>query len=897
VTASLQPGAVVGRFRIVSLLGAGGMGQVYLARDESLDRSVALKILPPELVKNDERVRRFIQEAKSASSLSHPNIVTIHEIGETAVDATRVHFIAMELVQGSTLKDLIHTKKTDLRTLLRYLAQAAEGIGKAHAAGIVHRDLKPENLMVTDDGFAKVLDFGLAKLTETGVGNTTETRTALGAPTGAGMILGTVGYMSPEQVQAKPLDHRSDIFSFGCILYEAATRQRPFVADSDIETLHQIVKEKPTAVEELNAQVPADVRRLIRRCLAKAPEQRLQSMKDLALELAEIAEQYDTLSSGPSGASGGSAVSGIETKLPGIGRFSATARGAIGAGAIVGLAALAFMGWQQFVRRTERAPTSLASLQIASLARITGMTQAILSADGRLLAYTLEQSRFRQFSIVARQMATNQDVIIVPEESNPGLAGISPDGSYVYFSRGAIDRRRHLYRVPSVGGVPRQVFEDVDQLSFSPDGKQIVVVAGSGLRIANADGTEPRTLVTIKQGSVSAPAWSPDGKHIVAAVYRPATPPTHLVAFNAADGREQAVGTTRWSNMWALAWLPDGTGLVATGTGAGDGTQKLWFVTWPDGATRRITNDTKTYRGSVSVSADSKTLATLLVGFETSLWVAPGDQPENVTRVAGETPVSVTALPDGRVLHRTEPTPDKQQLWAMAADGTGRQRLTPDHLVPESRLLIAAQADVIVFTTSRPNPIRRVWRMDSNGGGLAEVLIDKDAVLYEISPDGRSLYVGKRDAANSTILPEIWRVSIAGGAEELVGDTRKASPPKFSPNGRLIHRLLTKPERRTDQQIEIVDAAGGNVIRTLTLPASDTLLAWAPSSDALLVMRMVDRSNNAWRVPIDGRPATQATRFGPNEFSGGTYTADGSRLFLLRRERTPGEMLLFTNFR
>ena len=161
---SLQPGAVVGRFRVVSLLGAGGMGEVYLARDESLDRSVALKILPPDLVKNDERVRRFVQEAKSASSLSHPNIVTIYEIGEAEVLGQPVHFIAMELVKGSTLKDLIHAKKTDLRTLIGYLAKAAEGVAKAHAAGIVHRDLKPENIMVTDDGYAKVLDFGLAKL-------------------------------------------------------------------------------------------------------------------------------------------------------------------------------------------------------------------------------------------------------------------------------------------------------------------------------------------------------------------------------------------------------------------------------------------------------------------------------------------------------------------------------------------------------------------------------------------------------------------------------------------------------------------------------------------------------------------------------------------------------------
>jgi serine/threonine protein kinase len=279
---------------VVSLLGAGGMGEVYLARDESLDRSVALKILPPDLVKNDERVRRFVQEAKSASSLNHPHIVTIYEIGE----AEEIHFIAMELVSGHTLKTLIHQEKTDLKTLVRYLAQAADGLAKAHAAGIVHRDLKPENIMVTSDGFAKVVDFGLAKLTETATSGTdlTSAPTALAKATGAGMILGTVGYMSPEQVQGKTVDHRSDIFSLGCVLYEAATRQRPFQADSDVETLHKILKERPQPIEEITPEVPGELRRAIRRCLTKSVDQRWQGMKDLALELAELADEFDTLS-------------------------------------------------------------------------------------------------------------------------------------------------------------------------------------------------------------------------------------------------------------------------------------------------------------------------------------------------------------------------------------------------------------------------------------------------------------------------------------------------------------------------------------------------------------------------------------------------------------------------
>jgi serine/threonine protein kinase len=280
------------------------------------------------VVRNEERVRRFIIEAKSASSLNHPNIVTIYEIGHDQVRPARgggageadapaepVHFISMELVAGQTLDQKIHHERADLRTLLGYLAQAAEGVAKAHAAGIVHRDLKPGNIMISKDGFAKVLDFGLAKLTEQGsIADPGLTSAPTEAATGEGVVMGTVGYMSPEQVQARTVDHRSDIFALGCILYEAATRRRPFLADSDVEVMHQILKEKPPPVESLNPDVPGEVRRLIRRCLAKTPDQRFQSMKDLAIELREMVEEWETLSpSTPSGSTAGSGPPRVET--------------------------------------------------------------------------------------------------------------------------------------------------------------------------------------------------------------------------------------------------------------------------------------------------------------------------------------------------------------------------------------------------------------------------------------------------------------------------------------------------------------------------------------------------------------------------------------------------------
>src|SRR5205085_498460 len=283
-------GGKLGRYEIRSKIGEGGMGEVYLAQDTKLDRKVALKILTAELAAKHDRMRRFVQEAKAAAALNHPNIAHIYEIGESG-DA---HFIAMEFVDGQTLRELIHVEQTKLAKLLRYLQRTAEGLAKAHAAGIVHRDLKPDNIMVTRDGHAKILDFGLAKLIErqsSGASGSSEAITAI-IPEHSipGAVIGTVGYMSPEQAQGKTnkIDHRSDIFSFGCILYEAATRQRAFKGKDALDSLHKIVHQPTPQVTDLNPAAPAELQRIIRRCLAKDPEERYQSIKDIAIELKEM---------------------------------------------------------------------------------------------------------------------------------------------------------------------------------------------------------------------------------------------------------------------------------------------------------------------------------------------------------------------------------------------------------------------------------------------------------------------------------------------------------------------------------------------------------------------------------------------------------------------------------
>ena len=303
-TKELMPTSL-SHYRIVSKIGAGGMGEVYLAEDTRLRRKVALKILPTELAANKDRMRRFQQEAQAAAALNHPNIAHIYEISE----GEGVNFIAMEFIEGVTLREKIHKQQTELRKLLRFMQHAAEGLARAHAAGIVHRDLKPDNIMITSDGgYAKILDFGLAKLIEQrpipGADSSEVATAVMPQHSTPGAIMGTVGYMSPEQAQGKTteIDQRSDIFSFGCILFEAATGKKPFEGDSVVKSLHMVIYEPPPLLAELNPNAPAELQRIVRRCLAKDPDDRYQSIKEVAIELKELRRELES--------------SGVDTTIP-----------------------------------------------------------------------------------------------------------------------------------------------------------------------------------------------------------------------------------------------------------------------------------------------------------------------------------------------------------------------------------------------------------------------------------------------------------------------------------------------------------------------------------------------------------------------------------------------------
>ncbi|HEY6118996.1 MAG TPA: protein kinase [Pyrinomonadaceae bacterium] len=400
----------LGPYEVISPLGSGGMGEVYLAEDTRLHRKVALKILPADLASDRNRIHRFNQEAMAAAALNHPNIAHIYEIGE----ADGVNFIAMEYIDGATLREKVHRDQTELRKLLRYLQQVAEGLAKAHAAGIVHRDLKPDNVMITRDGYAKILDFGLAKLTEhskpQGIDTAPEEaptavmRQPLSTP---GLVMGTVGYMSPEQAQGKPVDHRSDIFSFGCLLFEAATGQRAFEGESTIDTLHKIVHAPVPPVKEANPSAPADLTRVVRRCLAKDPDDRYQSIKEAAIELRELrrelegAEELETavpsssVGSNISPKISGGATAPVSTAPASSAEYIITSIKQHKLAAVIVLAALAIAGVELAAylraRNTEVAIDSIAVLPFVNQNRdpdseylSDGITESIISSLSQL---------------------------------------------------------------------------------------------------------------------------------------------------------------------------------------------------------------------------------------------------------------------------------------------------------------------------------------------------------------------------------------------------------------------------------------------------------------------------------------------------------------------------------
>jgi serine/threonine protein kinase len=545
---TLVSGHRLGPYEIVAPLGAGGMGEVYRARDTRLGREVAIKVLPAEVSADAGRLRRFEKEARSASSLNHPNIVTVYDVGNE--DSTS--YIAMELVEGVTLRQMLTEGPLPLKKLLAVSAQVADGLAKAHAAGIVHRDLKPENVMVTKDGFAKILDFGLAKLArpEGESAEGTQAPTVSGG-TEPGIVVGTVAYMSPEQALGKPLDFRSDQFSLGSVLYEMATGRRAFARASGPETMTAIIREEPEAVAALAPKTPAPLRWTIERCLSKEPDERYGSTQDLARDLSTV---RDHLSEAAASAEL-LAVSSHRARAP---------KGLV----LATLALIAVAGGAYWVghRRAERLPPSYHRLTY----RRGNISGARFSPDGQTILYSaawdgkpLETYLMRRESSDARSLGfpgAHLWSVSSKTEMALGLEWTLPLGPQVGSGT--------LARVPLAGGTPREVRERVEQADWSPDGKSLALArpAKGKTQIEFPAG---KTLYASDQGSFMTIRVSPTGD-LIAFIESG----TIAVVDTAGRKRELSSG---WSSAQGLAWSPRGDEVWFTASKVGHG-RALWSV-------------------------------------------------------------------------------------------------------------------------------------------------------------------------------------------------------------------------------------------------------------------------------------------------------------------------------
>jgi serine/threonine protein kinase/Tol biopolymer transport system component len=895
---TLRPEDEISHYRIVSPLGAGGMGEVYLAQDRKLERNVALKILPPDLVKDEDRVRRFGLEARSASSLSHPNIVTIYDIGQDAVrssgapDSAPVHYISMELVSGKTLASLIHEDKTDLRTLVGYLAQAAEGLAKAHAAGIVHRDLKPGNIMVSSDGFAKVLDFGLAKLTERREGagsDITEEPTLARDGSAVGSVVGTAGYMSPEQVQGKAVDHRSDIFSFGCILYEAATRKKPFAAETGIETMHKILNEKPVPVEELNDKVPTELRRLVRRCLAKSPDQRVQSVKDLAIELREIAEEYDALSASASSSTQASGAAAAQKP--------ARRRGApaVVAVALVALGALA-VGWWSLGRgsRESQPPAAFQSMRMSTQTSRGDVVECALSPDGRYLAYLA--GRTGRISLRVRQVATGSDVEVVPpRDGGIESPAFSPDGNYLFFLARKPDNPsyRALYQVPSLGGTPGERAFDVDsRVSFSPDGKQVAfwrqsLAKGEGrLIVLDLEGSRERELakVSAPEGARGAPAWSPDGATIAATLLRPAPDLQTTVAFyDSASGARRDYLTLPWTILQTIAWLADGRGLAAAGQDLRRAiNEQVFLIRHPEPRVERVTNDFYRYFG-VSVSAGEEAIAAIRLTRLANLWLADatGGEAHQLTSTSNpeDSPFDVSAAGGDTVVFDA-PRDQAIQLWAMEAKGAQARALTSGRTISVNP---RATGGVILFDRLDEKGVH-IWKVGADGSDLRQLTSGAGEQVVAVSRDGRFAVFAPYDDPRSAHLLTVQDGTAKPFATDVSGIVG------FSPDSTRLLLGQSEPDAQGLARVvwKAFPVAGGPPVATYRLPPTAIDPAWTPEGRGLSFRNRADPAWNVYRQDEPAQAPVQVTRFSDGRLTTHAWSPDGKRLAIAQRTDAGG---------
>jgi len=717
--------------------------------------------------------------------------------------------------------------------------------------------------------------------------------------------------MSPEQVQGKSVDHRSDIFSLGCVLYEAATRQRPFQADSDIETLHKILKERPQPIEEINPEAPGELRRIVRRCLAKSPDQRAQGMKDLALELADLADEFDTLSA--SSGSGTRVSSGVMGEAPANRRMRGLTMAGFAAG-VLGLAAIAWSLWR-LPAGTPADETSPASISITRVLSSPDLRSAGLSPDGRQLVYLRQEPGGT--GLWLHQLATGSDARLQPPAPGNMRVSFSADGSYVITQT----ERDGLYRLPAIGGT-RERLSFARPAQPSPDGRRVaaVQVAPGAERpsfvVADLDGSNERVLVSPDQAEVWEFDWSADGTSIAAAI-RPRGPDTdsavQLVVVDASTGNITPVGSARWGNFESLAWLGDGSGLIVAGQPRDEAATaerrfQLWLVAYPDGRLSRLTNDTADY-SDVTTSSDGRLVAAMQTRQGSRVWRAPNGNLAEATEIGGIVTADARyAAPSATdtAVFMTRTGRDSASIWTIESDGRNAHRLTPESMLAYGPL-VAPRADLAIFRirdrTRDEAAAYFAGRMTLDGRDARRLTTETDVEYPRaVSPDGAFVLLFRRAGGVSWDSRRVWRQPTSGGAPTLfLEEDGQIQSLQYSTDGtRLLVAVVDSDESATGQvTMKVMPADGSRVLRAWDAPEGTVgqNTRWAPSGDAIDFVREVDGAENIWRQPVGGGPAQQLTTLTGSGLFQFSWSPDGKSLYYIRHETLASDVVLISNFR